>query len=181
MYPITNGLGLFNIGTNVSLLFSMQTYSYAVLFIGLIFDVLLLIFVVVSCLLIYSLLLISVETKTFEIGVMRLVGLTKIGFTGMILTQAAMFVVPSVVLGFILAIPCIYLIFSILFSDDLGFTPSYIPDASATAQALAIGILIPTISSIIPIRRALSKSLTDSLNTQRAKNEGTVISFINSS
>ena len=91
LYPITNGLGLFNIGTNVSLLFSMQTYSYAVLFIGLIFDVLLLIFVVVSCLLIYSLLLISVETKTFEIGVMRLVGLTKIGFTGMILTQAAMF------------------------------------------------------------------------------------------
>ena len=42
------------------------------MFVGLIFDVLLLIFVVVSCLLIYSLLLISVETKTFEIGVMRL-------------------------------------------------------------------------------------------------------------
>ena len=50
----------------------MQVFSYAVMFIGLIFDVLLLIFVTVSCLLIYSLLLISVETKTFEIGVMRL-------------------------------------------------------------------------------------------------------------
>jgi len=64
----------------------MQTYSYAVMFIGLIFDVLLIIFVAVSCLLIYSLLLISVETKTFEIGVMRLVGLTKGGFVGLVLT-----------------------------------------------------------------------------------------------
>ena len=64
----------------------MQVYSYAVLFIGLIFDILLLIFVVVSCLLIYSLLLISVETKTFEIGVMRLIGLTKLGFVGLVMT-----------------------------------------------------------------------------------------------
>ena len=64
----------------------MEGYSYAVLFIGLIFDILMIIFVVVSILLIYSLLLISVETKTFAIGVMRLVGLTKTGFVGMILT-----------------------------------------------------------------------------------------------
>ena len=46
------------------------------MFIGLIFDVLLIIFVVVAILLVYSLLLISVETKSFEFGVMRLVGLT---------------------------------------------------------------------------------------------------------
>ena len=56
------------------------------MFIGLIFVILMIIFVVVSILLIYSLLLISVETKMFEIGVMRLVGLTKGGFIGMILT-----------------------------------------------------------------------------------------------
>jgi len=86
LYPITNYLGLYEIGTDLNLLFAMEKYSYAVLFIGLIFDVLLLIFVVVSCLLIYSLLLISVETKTFEIGVMRLTGLTKCGFIGMIMT-----------------------------------------------------------------------------------------------
>ena len=64
----------------------MQIYSFSVMFIGLIFNILLLIFVVVACLLIYSLLLISVETKTFEIGVMRLIGLSKFGFVGMIFT-----------------------------------------------------------------------------------------------
>jgi len=146
----------------------MQIYSYAVLFIGLIFDVLLLIFVVVSCLLIYSLLLISVETKTFEIGVMRLTGLTKCGFIGMIMTQSAMFVIPSVILGFLFALPCIYEIYRVLFSDDLGFMPTVAPEGSATLQALIIGIFIPMLSSIIPIRRALSKNLTDSLNTSRS-------------
>lgn len=97
------------------------------MFIGLIFDVLLFIFVVVACLLIYSLLLISVETKSFEIGVMRLVGLTKAGFIGLVLTQAGMFVLPSVVMGFVLSVPCIWSLYSVLFEDDLGFKPSVLP------------------------------------------------------
>ena len=56
------------------------------MFIGLAFDVIVILFVIVSILLIYSLLLISVETKTFEIGIMRLIGLSKINFVGMIFT-----------------------------------------------------------------------------------------------
>ena len=82
---------------------------------------LLLVFVVVACLLIYSLLLISVETKTFEIGVMRLVGLTKAGFIGMIMTQSALFVLPSVIIGYLLSLPCLWAIYSLLFSSNLGF------------------------------------------------------------
>lgn len=46
------------------------------MFIGLIFDVIVILFVIFSILLIYSLLLISVETKTLEIGIMRMVGLS---------------------------------------------------------------------------------------------------------
>ena len=50
-----------------------------------------------------------------------MVGLTKKGFIGMILTQSAMFVLPSVVLGFAVAIPCISMIYSVLFAENLGF------------------------------------------------------------
>ena len=159
----------------------METYSYAIMFIGLIFNVLLLIFIVVSCLLIYSLLLISVETKTFEIGVMRLVGLTKCGFISMVLTQATMFIIPSVLFGFLIALPCIYFVFKLLFGDELGFIPAIAPSSVATIEALALGILIPVLSSIIPIRRALSKNLNDSLSTQRSKQSGVLISFIDNS
>lgn len=111
----------------------MSTLSYAVLFIGLIFDILLIMFIIVAVLLIYSLLMISVETKTFEIGVMRLVGLSKSGFIAMIFTQAAMFVLPSVILGFACSLPCIFLIYTLLFTSDMGFTPSFVPKISAIA------------------------------------------------
>ena len=83
---IDEALGLFNIKSNPSLVQALEIYGYAVLFIGLIFDILLIIFVVVAILLIYSLLLISVESKTHEIGVMRVLGLTKCGFVGLIVT-----------------------------------------------------------------------------------------------
>ena len=86
--------------------------------------------------------------------------------------------IPSVIIGFLLAFPCIYLIYDMLFSEDLGFVPSIMPGWVAIVEALAIGILIPVFSSIIPIRRALSKNLTDSLNTQRSKQSGVLITFI---
>ena len=76
MSKIINGIGPYKYISSIDLLKSMQGYSTSIMLIGLIFDVLLVIFVVISCLLIYSLLLISVETKTFETGVMRLIGLS---------------------------------------------------------------------------------------------------------
>jgi ABC-type antimicrobial peptide transport system permease subunit len=43
-----------------------------------------LIFIIISILLIYSLLLIRLETKTLEIGIMRMVGVSKSGLVLMI-------------------------------------------------------------------------------------------------
>ena len=51
------------------------------------------------------------------------------------------------------------------------------PGAAATLEAMAVGLLIPTFSAIIPIQRALAKSLSDSLNTARASLSGTVVTI----
>ena len=82
---------------------------------------------------------------------MRLIGLSKRGYVGIIMTQAFLFVVPSVILGFLVAIPCIALIYSVIFTEDLGFSPKALPNWYATIQALLIGIFIPLLSSIIPV------------------------------
>jgi hypothetical protein len=58
-------LGFYPVHTDEPLLSSMQIYQYAVLFIGLIFGLLNVLFISISTLLIYSLLQISVEKKTF--------------------------------------------------------------------------------------------------------------------
>jgi ABC-type antimicrobial peptide transport system permease subunit len=72
-------------------------------------------FVVISVLLIYSLLMISVETKSFENAVLRLIGLSKWNCITMILIQSLMFVLPSIVLGYIGSIPCLAYIFNFIF------------------------------------------------------------------
>ncbi len=98
----------------------MKGYSQAVLFMGLIFDIIILLFIIIAILLIYSLLMISVETKTLEMGIIRMVGLSKVGITFMVLIQGLMFVIPAIILGFIFSSPTLKLIYSYMFTDDLG-------------------------------------------------------------
>ena len=89
----------------------MQIYNFALLFIGLIFSIVTILFIIISCLLIYSLLMITTETKTFDTGVMRLLGLSSYGFIAMIATQAVMFVVPSIVAAYVCSYPTIWIIY----------------------------------------------------------------------
>ena len=84
MQGIFKKLGTYPVDASYEVLESLQIFSYATLMIGLIFDIMLILFVIISVLLIYSLLMITIETKTFEIGVMRLVGLSGGGFVAMI-------------------------------------------------------------------------------------------------
>ena len=75
-----------------------------------------------------------------------------------------------------MSVPCIWAIYDVLFTESFGFRPSSIPDFNSSMQALAIGILIPLLSSIIPIQRALSQNMTDALQP-RAQGQGILVTF----
>ena len=89
-----------------------------------------------------------------------------------------MFVFPAVILGFAVAPPIIYAIFKSFFKQSLDYMPSIWPATWAIVRGLAIGICIPLLSSIIPIRRTLSGNLTDALNVNRGQLRGIKVSFI---
>lgn len=82
---VTDALGYYPVLIDLGTLSQMKNYATAVLFMGLIFDIIILLFIIIAVLLIYSLLMISVETKTFEMGVIRMLGLSKNGVIGMVL------------------------------------------------------------------------------------------------
>ena len=156
----------------------MVLYNYAILFIGLVFGIVVILFVIISILLIYSLLMITTQTKTFDIGVMRLIGLSSSGFVSMMFTQAITFVIPSIIVAYLGSIPSLYFIFKKLFQNELSEDEiSYLPSIMATVEAVLIGILIPTLSAIIPIQQALAKTLSESLNTARSSLSGTIVVF----
>ena len=142
----------------------MKLFSVAILFLGLIFDIIMLLFIVLSVLLVYSLLMIQVESKSFEFGVMRMVGLSKSGVVSVILLQSFMFVLPSVVFAFALSFPSLMAIYHKLFDPDMGVDTTPVPTTSAVIQASIVGIVIPAVSAILPIQSALSKDLNDALD-----------------
>ena len=114
-------MGDYPVTAQMELLDSLKLYAEAVLFLGLVFSVINILFVTISTLLIYSLLMASVETKWFDNSVLRLVGLSKFSFIAMIFLQSVIFVLPSIVLAFAAIIPTLMILFGILFSADMGF------------------------------------------------------------
>jgi len=135
----------------------MKLSSAASLLLGLLFSIIIVLFVVVSILLIYSLLMISVETKTFETGVLRLLGLTKYDCIQMILIQSFFYVVPAIILAYLASIPSLYGIFAAMFAKQPEIQVAPIPSAGATVKAVILGLTIPVMSAIIPIYKALQK------------------------
>jgi len=117
---IVNALGFYPVMAYTELVTLMRTSNFAILFIGLIFNILVILFVIISILLIYSLLMITTETKTFDIGVMRLVGLSSCGFVAMMFTQAVMFVIPSIIAAYVFSYPILWAIFFKLLDNDLS-------------------------------------------------------------
>ena len=66
---IEERLGFFPINVQSNLLSSLQKYELSVIFLQMIFDLVIILLVIISVRLIYSLLLQNIETKSFEIGV----------------------------------------------------------------------------------------------------------------
>jgi hypothetical protein len=153
----------------------MELLSTATLLLGLVFSIIVILFIVISILLIYSLLMISVETKTFENGVLRLVGLSKANCVHMILVQSIMFVIPSIIFGYGASIPTLGYLYKYLYKNQPAVKLSKLPSVFASIVALVLGLIIPLVSSIIPIRLALAKNLNESLVANRSKSKGVIV------
>lgn len=162
----------------MGLLETMELLSNVTVLLGLVFNIVVILFIVISVLLIYSLLMISVETKSFENGVLRLVGLSKSDCVQMILIQSITFVLPSIIVGYSLSVPCLHYLYGYLFSSSPGIQISSVPTAYATFLAVFLGLFIPMLSSIVPIRIALSKNLNEVLNANRSKTKGVVVTEV---
>ncbi len=75
---IAYDIGFNEIDVTMPVIDSLKTSQYFSLFLGLILNVVILILLLLSIMLIYSLLMVNVETRTFEMGVLRLVGTTRL-------------------------------------------------------------------------------------------------------
>ena len=80
--------------------------------------------------------------------------------------------IPSIIFGYILSIPTLAYIYKQLFKKESGINVASIPTGPATLQALLLGLLIPIISSIMPIQTAMNKNINESMDSSRSKTKG---------
>ena len=95
-----DSLGYFPINLDAFILQDFKLLEISVTFLQLVFNLVMLLLCAISVLLVYSLLMFSVESKSFDLGVMRMVGLSKTNVIWLIVYQGFMFVVPSIIFGF---------------------------------------------------------------------------------
>uniref|UniRef100_A0A0G4G8H5 ABC3 transporter permease C-terminal domain-containing protein n=1 Tax=Chromera velia CCMP2878 TaxID=1169474 RepID=A0A0G4G8H5_9ALVE len=146
----------------------MRPFAQAATFVGLILNVILFVMFLLSIVLIYSLLIISVEASTYKLGILRMLGFNRQNLVELIIVQAAAFVVPALLLGFVIAAGVAVAI-SGFFASTTGVPVSNQLAPSSVAVGLVLGLLIPFASSILPILTAFRLNIRDALDTTRGK------------
>jgi hypothetical protein len=160
---VEEALGYFPITIDAMILQDFKLAHLSVTFLHLVFNLVLVLMFTISILLIYSLLMLSVESKSFDLGVMRMVGLAKYNVMVLVILQSFTFVLPAVIFGFssgmVLLRVCKWYSETVLYMDFNAW-----PTTFSVCQALFLSILIPLASSIMPIRIVLQRNLNDALD-----------------
>lgn len=165
---ITESLGIYPIKMDLPVLAELFPLRFSAMFLGVILNMILFILFLLSVILLYSLLLVSVETKTFDLGVIRVLGLNKPGVILMILLQSLSYVIPGIIMGLLLSLPALAYAGNAL-NQAIGVQIPIYPTSFAAGFAVLLGLLIPIASSYIPIREALKQNLQTSLDMNHSK------------
>ena len=97
---------------------------------------------------------------------------------GMTLTKSLTFVIPAIFIALISGVLIIGKLEKKLYLDDIG---EEIIGIWAIIQALAIGIVLPVLSSVKPIIETMKINLQESLNFSRSKVKAIYITILNKS
>ena len=88
---------------SMDVLDSMQQSSSTMLSLGVVLDIIIFVLIVLSILLLYSLLVISVASKTFTMGIFRMLGMNKKNLIILLESQAFTYAFPAWCIGLIFA------------------------------------------------------------------------------
>eukprot|EP01114_Cavostelium_apophysatum_P002845 TRINITY_DN1253_c0_g3_i1.p1 TRINITY_DN1253_c0_g3~~TRINITY_DN1253_c0_g3_i1.p1 ORF type:complete len:1241 (+),score=361.47 TRINITY_DN1253_c0_g3_i1:25-3723(+) len=156
---------------------ALEPLYYIRMFLDQIFTFVTVVLIVLGALLIYSLLLTNVEEKTYEYGMLRAMGMKQYILIQLLTLQSLSFSVPAILIG--------------LFLSFLGFIPvaKIIADFSispldvrmgttAALLGVTLGLCMPLIAIVGPIRRALSHTLRDALDIYHQVQSETTVQII---
>lgn len=90
-------LGYYPIQVTSEILDKLSILEMGILVVNMIFNIIKIVFSIIAILIIYSLLMVSVESKNFEMAVIRMVGLRSSGIVKLIMVQSFFYVIPALI------------------------------------------------------------------------------------
>eukprot|EP01022_Parablepharisma_sp_SALTPOND_P016897 TRINITY_DN258_c0_g1_i1.p1 TRINITY_DN258_c0_g1~~TRINITY_DN258_c0_g1_i1.p1 ORF type:complete len:1046 (-),score=35.87 TRINITY_DN258_c0_g1_i1:10813-13857(-) len=173
---VLDKVGFFPVETNMPLLTDLQGLSMAAVFLGIIMNLVVIILAAISSYLIYSLLMISFDTRIFEMGIFRLTGLRKYALCALVIIQALLFVLPALLLGIATSFFYLWAVCR-AFEQSVQFTFTPVPTTTAFIWAICVGLIVPLLASFVPIRNVLNKTLNASIDMAHSKSQGVHITI----
>ena len=155
----------------------LRNNRFTSMYLALMLNVLISILTVLSIILIYSLLMINVQKRTFEIAIRRMLGTRREHVIVLLGTQALSYSVPALLVG----MPFGHFLTSSMmytFSKQVGINIVGGLTFRGIFYGLLLGALIPVIASIGPISLALKTKLINAMDAKRPKIEGVKFSII---
>ena len=119
--------------------------------------------VILAVMLIYALLLSDVEERTFEYGMLRTLGMRQVVLVPLLVMQSLLFSVPGILAGFLVCF-ILYVPIDVFLSLFAKIPVDVYLQPAAIILGVLLGVFMPILGVIIPIRRALSQTLRDSLD-----------------
>ncbi|GET92264.1 hypothetical protein, conserved [Leishmania tarentolae] len=168
---VLSRIGFMQVSRSTPQLLGLYATRLFSVFLGLTMSLILLGLTFLSIVLIYTLLTVGIETKTYELGIQRMVGLTKENLIFLVLVNAYAFTLPAWAIGLASgqgAYSGIRLVFVKLVDLEL---PMLVTGASVGWATLA-GLGIPIVASFFPILSLVTQKLPDAINTSRSRNSG---------
>jgi ABC-type antimicrobial peptide transport system permease subunit len=147
------------------------------LFLDQIFGSVMAVLVVLGSMLIYSLLLGNVSDKTYEYGMLRALGFERTSLIGLLFITAMFFTLPGIGLG-LLAAWLVWVPISLILQILTKAPSDYVLDYSAIVLGVIVGFVMPIVANIGPIRRALSRTLRDSLDVYHNVQSETTVKMV---
>ena len=122
-----------------------------------------------SAMLLYSLMLSDIDSKTYEYGMLRALGFRKRMLVAMLIEQSLGFSLPGLTIGIFIAwILNVYLRELIFISAQNYMT--YELTSAAITIGLTFGLIMPALANYLPIRVAMQMSLRNSLDLSKRTN-----------
>jgi len=174
---IGNALGAnYPVLMQIPLVKTLQILYYLRLFLDQLLTVVELFLMFVGMYLIYALLLADVEARVYEMGMLRALGMEKYTLIEIVVLESTIFSVPGISFGLALALLAFqpvryYLEWYTAIPVSFGLDPL------AIAMGTILGSLMPLVSIIGPIKRALSKTLRDALDLYHSLTNDVKVTF----